>query len=325
MPLQKDQTLRLLRIVARLKENCYPNAQSMVKEFRDIDIDENINISCTTRTVQRDFELLKNEFNCPLKFDRARNGYYLVHHNWDFVFPSILTEDEMFTAIIGAKIAEYIFPAPLKNTIRHAVDVLLQKNNTKFLNTANLNSIAILTKLSISIDSDIFMTLFNGWKLQRCVKITYLDTNNNESTRIIEPHSFVFFENAWYSKGLCQTKNAIRTFALHRIQSAELLPQYFMTNNKIIKTINTDDFLDYDKIQDIKLEIDPSLKEHLKTTPLHSRQVIRKQTLEIPQITKNLLFSFLLSQQGKAKLISHPEIQKEFKEKLQQMLNDYAD
>lgn len=59
-------------------------------------------------------KILEEEFHCPLAFDRARNGYYLRHHGWDFIAPALLDENEMLAAVIGARIAEEIFPAPLK-------------------------------------------------------------------------------------------------------------------------------------------------------------------------------------------------------------------
>ena len=140
MPLQKSQMHRLMRIAALLKENRYPNSETLVKEFRRIALEEDLEIDCGKKTILRDMKVLEEEFHCPLAFDRARNGYYLRHHGWDFIAPALLDENEMLAAVIGARIAEEIFPAPLKNKIRNAVDYLLQNNNPDFLDTANMES-----------------------------------------------------------------------------------------------------------------------------------------------------------------------------------------
>ena len=126
MPMQKARLHRLMRIVAQLKENRYPNSDTLVKEFRRIAVEEDLEIDCGKKTILRDMKVLENEFGCPLAFDRARNGYYLKHHGWDFIAPAILDENEMLAAVVGARIAEEIFPPPLKNRIREAVDYLLQ-------------------------------------------------------------------------------------------------------------------------------------------------------------------------------------------------------
>ena len=46
MPLQKSQMHRLMRIAALLKENRYPNPQTLIKEFRRIAEEEGIEIDC---------------------------------------------------------------------------------------------------------------------------------------------------------------------------------------------------------------------------------------------------------------------------------------
>ena len=147
MPLQKSQMHRLMRIAALLKENRYPNSETLVKEFRRMAVEEELEIECGRKTVLRDMKILENEFGCPLAFDRARNGYYLKSHTWDFIAPALLDENEMLAAVIGARIAEEIFPAPLKNKIRNAVDFLLQNNNPDFLDTANMEGLNILSGL----------------------------------------------------------------------------------------------------------------------------------------------------------------------------------
>lgn len=46
MPLQKSQMHRLMRIAALLKENRYPNSETLVKEFRRIALEEELEIDC---------------------------------------------------------------------------------------------------------------------------------------------------------------------------------------------------------------------------------------------------------------------------------------
>ena len=85
MPMQKSQLHRLMRIAALLKENRYPNSETLVKEFRRIAVEEELEIDCGKKTILRDMKVLEHEFNCPLAFDRVRNGYYLKHHGWDLL------------------------------------------------------------------------------------------------------------------------------------------------------------------------------------------------------------------------------------------------
>lgn len=315
---------RLMRIAALLKENRYPNSETLVKEFRRIAIEEELEIDCGKKTILRDMKVLEQEFNCPLAFDRARNGYYLKHHGWDFIAPALLDENEMLAAVIGARIAEEIFPAPLKNKIRNAVDYLLQNNNPDFLDTANIASLNILSGLYANIDPEIFQTIFQGWQSNHCVRIAYADWQEELTERIVEPHTLVFFSNSWYTKAFCHLKQQPRTFALRRIKKAELLHSDFEPDKEIIASVNTDDFLGFEKIQNVKLLARNYALDRLKSSPLHTHQVIHADgTVEIPAVAKEVLFPFILSQEGNVKLLAPAELKAEFKAELQKMLADY--
>lgn len=322
--MQKNQLHRLMRIAALLKENRYPNSQTLIEEFRRISVEEGLEIKCVKKTILRDMKLLETEFGCPLAFDRARNGYYLTHHGWDFIAPALLDENEMIASVIGARIAEEIFPAPIKNKIRNAVDTLLQQNNPDFLDTANLQSLFILSGLYTNLNPEIFLTVFTGWQEQKCIKVDYESYDGKVTSRYFEPHTLVFYQNSWYSKGFCRLKNAVRTFSLSRIKRAELTMFDFEPEKEIIKSVNTDDFLGFQKIKNVKLKISDHIREKLQALPLHSQQKFLKNgTVKIPSVTKELLFPFLLASRGEAVLLEPVELRQELKAELTNMLSAY--
>lgn len=324
MPIQKNQLHRLMRIAALLKENRYPNSKTLIEEFRRISLEEGLEIDCVKKTVLRDMKLLETEFGCPLAFDRAQNGYYLKHHGWDFIAPALLDENEMIASVIGARIAEEIFPAPVKNRIRNAVDALLQQNNPDFLDTANLRSLFILSGLYIDLNATVFLTVFTGWQERRRIKIFYEDYAGNVTSRYFEPHTLVFYQNNWYTKGLCLLKKAPRTFSLSRIKRAEITSIKFEPDKEIIRSVNTDDFLGFQKIKNVKLQITDHVKEKLLVSPLHSKQkFFQNGTVVIPAVSKETLFPFLLSFRGEAVLLKPENLREEIKAELEKMLSDY--
>ena len=233
-------------------------------------------------------------------------------------------ENEMLAAVIGARISEAIFPAPLKNKIRNAVDYLLQNNNPDFLDSANMESLSILSGLYANIDPEIFQAVFQGWQTHRCVKIAYADWQGEITERIIEPHTLVFFNNSWYTKAFCCLKNQPRTFALLRIKKAELLQSSFEPDKEIIASVNPDDFLGFEKIKNVKLYATNYALARLKSSPLHTHQTIHADgTVEIPAVAKEVLFPFIFSQEGNVKLLEPTELKSELKSKLQKMLEQY--
>lgn len=322
--MQKNQLHRLMRISALLKENRYPNSKTLIEEFRRIALEEGLEIDCVKKTVLRDMKLLETEFGCPLAFDRVQNGYYLKHHGWDFIAPALLDENEMIASVIGARIAEEIFPAPVKNKIRNAVDALLQQNNPDFLDTAKLNSLFILSGLYIDLNPNVFLAVFKGWQEHRQIKIDYEDYSGKVTSRRFDPHTLVFYQNNWYSKGYCHLKNAPRTFSLSRIKRAELTSFEFEPDREIIKSVNTDDFLGFQKIKNVRLKISDHVKEKMLASPLHSKQKFFKNgTVLIPSVAKETLFPFLHSFRGEAILLKPESLREEMKAELLKMLNEY--
>ena len=88
--------------------------------------------------------MLKRDFNAPIDFDPSRNGYYLTHHEWTFSCPQIFDDSCMLSAVLGARVAEHIFPQPMKKQIRDAVNYLLANNNPDFLDTAQVDSLVVI-------------------------------------------------------------------------------------------------------------------------------------------------------------------------------------
>ena len=183
----------------------------------------------------------------------------------------------------------------------------------------------ILSGLYSNIDPEIFQTLFQGWQTNHCVKISYADWQNEITERNIEPHTLVFYNNSWYTKAFCHLKKQQRTFALRRIKRAELLKGDFEVDKEIIDSVNPDTFLNFEKIKNVKLHAENYSLDQLKSVPLHSDQIIHDDgTVEIPAVSKEVLFPFILSQEGNVKLLEPASLKEEFKANLKKMLKQYC-
>ncbi len=82
MDIEKKQIARLVRIVALLKENQYPNSASLLSEM------SRCNLSCSKDTIKRDIKVLRTEFNAPIEYDFKKNGYFLTNLDWEFSYVS---------------------------------------------------------------------------------------------------------------------------------------------------------------------------------------------------------------------------------------------
>lgn len=322
---QSKQIMRLIRIVGELKKNNYPTCSSLKEMFRKIDNNENIDIACSAKTVHRDINLLKEKFNAPIEFDFVKNGYYLKHHGWDFQCP-VLPEKDIMSWVIGAKLASDFIPEPLRSQIISSIDRLLLSNNPDFLDTANINSLTA-SNLVYKIDPDIFKTVFDGWMNRRSLKITYKTKNGVVSERTVDPHCLTFFDEAWYLISFCHQRNDIRNFAVHRIKKAELLDRTFEFDKKLIASAKksltsagepvsaeircssekTGFYKDYAKGQNYKI------KNNDDGSIIFS----------IPEIEKNHLIRFILSEGGSLKLLKPDNLKKEIKTAAEKIVGQY--
>ena len=76
MPVNKKQLLRLIRFVAELRKNNYPNAASFTRKLREMDLDQNLNMSCSERTVMRDLDTLRKDFDAPISSRRKTTATF---------------------------------------------------------------------------------------------------------------------------------------------------------------------------------------------------------------------------------------------------------
>lgn len=312
MPVNKKQLKRLIRFVAMLKENRYPNCSSFARELRKEDLHNNVNISCTPKTIQRDIKTLREEFDAPIEYDTEMQGYYLLHHGWDFPCP-LFEEHEMLASVIGARISEDILPEPLRSEVRQAVDFQLTTNNPDFLDTAFVKSLIISSGLRVNIDPEVFMTLFEAWKSHFELEIIYSDITDKQTERLIEPHALVFRDSAWFVKAYCCLRQGPRTFAVHRIVAAEIKEGNFSPDMDIISSVEEGGLFTYDCFDNIEILCQGAILNFLKEKPLHKEQQIERHsddtfTLKIPKMAKHEAVQMILYQVGDAKAVAPKEL-----------------
>ena len=126
MPVAKKQMLRIMRLVDLLKADRYPNCASAARMMRQLDLEENLNVSCSAKTIYRDIQTLKDDFNAPIQFDSGRNGYYLTDPDWSLLGDSCepvwlsakVPDDVLYKNVVircDAVLTQYVKLYPLHN------------------------------------------------------------------------------------------------------------------------------------------------------------------------------------------------------------------
>lgn len=306
---------RLTRIVSLLKQNRMPTAQKIVADLKLLDVVDNIDLDCSVKTVLRDINTLKYDFEAPIKFSRSgEGGYYLEDRDWEFISPALVDENEMMAAVIGAKVAEDIIPDPLKSQIRRAVDELLKCNNPEFLGDGHIESLKIFSDEISNERPDIFMTVFNGWLTSHTLNLEYENRDGSLRQREVDPHALVYFDNVWSIKGYCHWRKENRTFLTSRIHMAEMTSKLFVPDKEVVDSLTIDKFLNFEKIPDVKIRLTTeSARKFAMKKRMHSMQKITLEKdgtflFSIPAVSAEVVVPWILAQRGEAIPIAPDEI-----------------
>lgn len=260
MPTNKKSRDRIACLLRLMKENRYPNHTILEKEMRKFDMAGAYTIS--RKTVQRDVAWLKENYDAPIQYDPSQKGYYLANPYWEKYVP-FLEEEEMDAAILGARLAETIFPpSRIRNEIRKGTDALWSRNNGSgddFMLLAALVSNGSPAK----INPEIFQTAFEAWRQHSRLQIRYCRVRDGHvSELLIEPHVLTLFDNVWYIRAKLLRSGEKRlenpeflNFALARILGAILSEGHFEPDRKEIDRVNSGHLFDIPHIAEVKLKV----------------------------------------------------------------------
>lgn len=236
MPTNKKQVLRLVRLVAELKENRFPNARSFAAGLRRDTLGGEA-LVVSVKTVQRDIRVLREEFLAPIGWSAEHNGYYLTNPYWQFNCP-LLGDTDVMASVLSLRIAEQLVPDPVRQQMEDAVAATLGNNSTDRLEWAFINALIVGSGGGHWIDPDTFATVFDGWRRQMTLAFQYRKPGAAaRQARRAEPHVLVHENLTWYVKGrdpeIAHRQQNVRLFALHRMQEVEICGPTFQTDRKL--------------------------------------------------------------------------------------------
>ena len=316
--LPRMQVYRLARIASLLKTNGCPTAEKLLREYEKLEFEEGKTIRArySLRTVYRDIDVLRHEFGCPIEFDRIRKVYCLTDHNWEFNCPAQLSESAMLALIVGARIAEDVFPDPIRARITRAVDEILKGNNPDFLETTLIHSLKVFAESGAVETSPVFSIVFEAWQKHRRLKILYDDMSGGEPTeRIVDPHVLFLYQREWRIKAFCHLRQAPRTFVINRIRNAFMMPGTFAPDQTIIDSVSLDTIVSMTPIRDVKIRLTGDAPKFARSNRMHTRQAIAKDRetpgaflFTIPSVPLAVIVPWILAQRGDAVPLSPPEL-----------------
>ena len=308
MPNVKQQYERIACLLRLMKENSYPNYRMVLEEMRRQDVA----IHFSRKTLLRDVEYLRSAFSAPVEYDTSHQGYYLSDPNWSG-FRTILETKVMEAAAIGAHLAEMLLPpSGVQNNIRQGTDALWAQNYVSEAQSYAILQSFIIAGGYVQIKPEVFQTIFEQWRSQHAVSITYKSNQGKQRTSEIEPHALARQDNVWYVHARLLDSDSKRyyNYALHRIQAAMPLGRSFMPDYAEIERVNKGRLFNLPCVKGAKLElVGLARKLPANTLPVETtEECAESAVVTLGEIEEFRILNFVLSSNGEADILEPAEL-----------------
>ena len=224
------KTTRIIQIDKILRGGDFVGIDDLILKF-----------GVSQRTIERDFERLRDEMDAPLEYNKNLNKYH--YSDPTFSIPNIvLTEGDLFTISTVLPLMEQYENTPLENSFRHIMHKITDMlPDTITVDSSFLNKDITFLKDSIpSIQADVFNLIFQSIKSHKTITFEHRSSKNQDYTnREFDAYHVLCQKGNWYVIGYEHTKSSIRLYSMARIRNICLtsnqfkIPEDFKLENHI--------------------------------------------------------------------------------------------
>lgn len=289
---------RIKTILFFIKEVNYPSKQRIIDKLNDV------GYVSSERTTERDMQSIRDLLLIEVKFDRAKNGYYIDEE-------SQKTFDEWLSFFELYQTAKVINETLLKSADN--IDYIDFDRNKQLINERILSELLTATfeKQKVRMEYHSF------WKSE---------TNIYD----FQPYLIKQYQNRWYVFGTINNEE-FRTFGLDRIVGLTVLKETFKPISKKPKNY-FDDIIGMiystSEVQPVILSYEAHQGKYIKTQPLHPSQTILIDNEKELRIQLNIRINYeleeqILKQGEKVKVIEPIELKELIKNRITSALEKY--
>lgn len=202
---------RLLKIIARLRYRRpaeQVGRQALADEF-----------GCNPRTIQRDIELLQVFMHLPLTYDRAAKTYVLKPDTDAQLSVTLTVEETLALALARGLLTAPGFP--LKDAVLAALDKATSQLPVVIKDMLSQSEQTFHAEaLARDYSQAPLAPLMEAARAGKTLELFYQSRSSKQLTwRRIDPYEVVLRNGQyWELHGWCHTRQAIRTFALDKLQ-----------------------------------------------------------------------------------------------------------
>jgi len=219
---KSDSIAQLFNI---LKQSRYPVTRLTLED----------KLECSTATVERYIQDLRDTHNLNIVYDREAKGYQLEHNDdTDLELPShLFTTQEINALLLIDQIIKNLEPGFLESdtkALKNHLDKIREKlggseelaaNRIRMINIGkrqgNIKYLSLVTQAVLQGKQITIRYDGRSGAKSRIEKMT------QDFSRTLSPQRLTHYRDNWYLDAWCHSQDALRTFALERIEDLELL------------------------------------------------------------------------------------------------------
>lgn len=255
---------RYKRIVDILESGQYPSMNEIQTYI------ENIGLKASKRTLERDFEAIRNEFDVEIEYNQHKAGYFI---NKELSLPI-----DSFLRLLEMVETANVFQESLKES----------KETLKYIDFENEGAATGIDHLK---------PVLSATRNHQRIRFRHESYQSGKTRKFqVKPYLIKEYQGRWYVVGEVSGMNAVRTFGLDRIEELEVLTKTFEPKEDLnIKERFADVVgLTYEgsEKQKVVLSFKPEQMPYIKSLPLHHSQRILNEKASETQVAYHLIPNF---------------------------------
>jgi len=210
-----DRFDRIYSLHALFVNARYPVSRKLLEE----------KMECSRATIERTIEDMRDYLGAPLKYDRSANGYfYDTDEDAPYQLPGLwLNGGELNALLVIQELLASLQPGLLDEQLQPLKKRIKAILALKPLGGGEIGKrVRILQMAARTVNNDIFQRVAAALVQRERVAIQYHGRERNlETQRIISPQRLVHYRDNWYLDAWCHEREALRSFSLDRIATAQ--------------------------------------------------------------------------------------------------------
>lgn len=297
---QRGTIKRYTLILEKIKGGQFPNMEEV------LEVMHGQGFEVSRRTVERDFEVLRDEFGVEITYDKSKKGYFIdFEESFDL---------DSFLRFLG-----------LVNTAHLLTDSLKESKET--LQYIDFDQSSAMKGVDFLAD---LLRATRNHQLVRFAHYSY-DTKKVKTFKV-EPYLLKEYQNRWYLVGMVRGLKELRTFGIDRIEKLDVLSDSFTPDQTLNPKAKFREVVglvySINELQEVILSFTPKQGEYIKRLPMHHSQTVLIDNDEEFQIQLMVRPNYELQQQilmhhSKVKVIAPQWLRDEIVMKLKQGFQFY--